>query len=168
MNKTEKIHPSAYIHPSSVIIGDVRLDKGSSVWPGAVLRGDYNYIQIGMNTNIQDLALLHITDVLPCILGKNITVDHGAIVHACKVEDNVLVGMGAILLDGAHIGKSSWVGAGSLVPPGMIIPPGVLVLGSPAKIIRKLTPEEKDDHLVNNAAYAKRAQDCIKEGENYE
>ena len=168
MNKKEKIHPSAYIHPSAVIIGDVDLDEGSSIWPGAVLRGDYNHIHIGKNTNIQDLAVLHINDDLPCILGENITIGHGAIVHACRVEDNALIGMGAILLDGCHIGKASWVGAGALVPPGMIIPPGVLVLGSPAKIIRKLTQEEIENHLVQNAAYAKRAQDCINEGENYE
>lgn len=168
MKNKEKTHPLVYIHPSAVVIGDVHLEKGSSIWPGAVLRGDYNHISIGKNTNIQDLALVHISDELPCILGDNITVGHGAIVHACKIEDDVLVGMGAILLDGCHIGKGAWIAAGSLVPPGMSIPPGVLALGSPAKIIRELTPEEKDDHLIQNAAYARRGKDCIEEGENYE
>lgn len=163
-----KIHPSAYIHASALILGDVSLGEGASVWPGAVLRGDYNSIHVGKNTNIQDLALLHIREDLPCILGDNITVGHGALVHACRVEDNVLIGMGAILLDGCCIGKGSWVGAGSLVPPGMIVPPGVLVLGSPAKILRNLSEDEMEDHLKQNAAYAQRAQDLKKEGEVYE
>lgn len=158
MNKP-KVDPSAYVDKNAIIIGDVTIKKGASIWPGAVLRGDYNYIEIGENTNIQDLALLHINDDLPCILGDNITVGHGAIVHACTVEDNCLIGMGAILLDGSHVSKSSWIGAGSLVPPGMVIPPGVLALGSPAKVIRELTKEELEDHLQQNAAYARRAGD---------
>lgn len=156
----KKIHPSVYIHPSAVIMGDVTLKKGANIWPGAVLRGDYNRIEVGENTNIQDLALLHINDNLPCILGDNITVGHGAIVHACTVEDNVLIGMGAILLDDCHISEGAWVGAGSLVPPGMVVPPGVLVLGSPAKVVRKLTEDELTNHLEQNLAYAKRALEC--------
>ncbi len=166
--KKPKIHASVYRHPSAVIMGDVNLDEGVSIWPGAVLRGDYNYIRVGRNTNIQDLALLHINDDLPCVLGENITVGHGAIIHACTVEDNCMIGMGAILLDGCHISKGSWIGAGSLVPPGMIIPEGVLALGSPAKVIRKLSPKELEDHLQQNAAYAKRAGDLKNKESNYE
>ncbi|HZK10383.1 MAG TPA: gamma carbonic anhydrase family protein [Clostridia bacterium] len=157
MNKKAKIHPSVYVHSSAVIMGDVTLDQGANIWPGVVLRGDYNHIKIGENTNIQDLACLHINTNLPCLVGKNVTVGHGAIVHACTVEDNVLIGMGAILLDDCHIGKGSWIGAGSLVTEGTIIPPGVLALGTPAKVIRELTSQEKEEHLVQNAAYVKRA-----------
>ncbi len=154
-----KIHPSTYVHPSAVIMGDVTLKEGANIWPGVVLRGDYNRIEIGKNTNVQDLACLHINDDLPCTIGDNVTIGHGAIVHACTVEDNVLVGMGAILLDDCLISKGAWVGAGSLVPPGMVVPPGVLVLGSPAKVVRKLTEEELKEHLEQNLAYVKRALD---------
>lgn len=169
--KTKKephIHPSALVHASAVVIGDVLLHKGASIWPGAVLRGDYNRIEVGENTNIQDLCLLHITDALPCVVGANVTVGHGAIVHACVVEDDCLIGMGAILLDGCHIGRGSWVAAGSLVPAGKEIPPGVLVMGSPAKIVRELTEEEVKKHLSQNRAYADLAQQYRNEGEKHE
>lgn len=169
--KTKKephIHPSAFVHASAVVIGDVLLHKGASIWPGAVLRGDYNRIEVGENTNIQDLCLLHITDTLPCVVGANVTVGHGAIVHACVVEDDCLIGMGAILLDGCHIGRGSWVAAGSLVPAGKEIPPGVLVMGSPAKIVRELTEEELKKHLSQNRAYADLAQQYRNEGEKHE
>ncbi len=166
--KVPHIHPSAFVHASAVVIGDVLLHKGASIWPGAVLRGDYNRIEVGENTNIQDLCLLHITDTLPCVVGANVTVGHGAIVHACVVEDDCLIGMGAILLDGCHIGRGSWVAAGSLVPAGKEIPPGVLVMGSPAKIVRELTEEELKKHLSQNRAYADLAQQYRNEGEKHE
>lgn len=166
--KSPTIHPSVFVHKSSVVIGDVTLHEGVSLWPGAVVRGDYNRIEVGKDTNIQDLCVLHITEDLPCLIGEKVTIGHGAIIHACKVEDHCLIGMGAILLDGCEIGGGSWVAAGSLVPPGVKFPPAVLIMGSPAKVIRELSKEELNHHLEQNRAYAKLAQNYRNEGEEDE
>ena len=135
------------------------LGAHSSVWYGAVLRGDINRIVVGHHTNVQDNAVLHLADDFPCVLGNWVTVGHGAIVHACTVGDEVLVGMGAVILDGAVIGKQSIIGAKALVTGGTKIPPGSLVLGAPAKVVRKLTKEERTglkwwaQKYVDNGAY---------------
>lgn len=167
-NKNPVLHPSAFVHESAQIIGDVILEEGSSLWPGAVIRGDYNRIHIGKNTNVQDLCLLHITENMPCLIGEGVTIGHGAILHACTVEDRCLIGMGSILLDGCRVGSHSWIGAGSLVPPGMIIPSKVLAMGSPAKIIRTLTEEEIEQQIRQNLAYVALAQNYRIEGEKHE
>jgi carbonic anhydrase/acetyltransferase-like protein (isoleucine patch superfamily) len=131
-----------------------------------VLRGDINRIVVGHHTNIQDNAVLHLADDFPCVLGNYVTVGHSAIVHACKIGDEVLVGMGAIVLDGAVVGRQSLIGAKALVTQGMKIPPGSLVLGAPAKVVRKLTAKERAglkwwaQKYVDNAAY------CLKHGIN--
>jgi carbonic anhydrase/acetyltransferase-like protein (isoleucine patch superfamily) len=138
-----KLSQGVYIAKTAVVIGDVTLGAHSSVWYGAVLRGDINRIVVGHHTNIQDNAVLHLADDLACIVGNWVTVGHGAIVHACKVGDEVLVGMGAVILDGAVIGKQSLIGAKALVKQGMKIPPGSLVLGAPARVVRKLTKKER-------------------------
>ena len=141
------------------MIGDVTLGDGSSVWYNAVVRGDINRIAIGRGTNIQDNAVLHMADDYPCILGDYVTVGHSAIVHACVVEDEVLVGMGAVILDGAVIGAQSIVGARALVTQGTHVPPGSLVLGAPARVVRHLTEDERRtlkhwaDKYVANARY---------------
>jgi carbonic anhydrase/acetyltransferase-like protein (isoleucine patch superfamily) len=155
-----------YIASSAVVLGDVRIGDHSSVWYNAVVRGDINYIQIGHHTNIQDNAVLHLADEFPCIVGHNVTVGHSAIVHACTIGDEVLVGMGATILDGTTIGDQCLIGANALVPGMMRIPAGSLVLGSPAKVVRPLTAEERAglkhwaDKYVDNGAY------CLKHGIN--
>jgi gamma-carbonic anhydrase len=132
-----------YIVQGAVVLGDVTLGESSSVWCNAVLRGDINRITVGHHTNIQDNAVLHLADEHPCVLGSYVTVGHAAVVHACTVGDQVLVGIGAMVLDGAVIGEQCIVGAGALVTPGTQIPPGSLVLGSPGKVVRELTAEER-------------------------
>jgi len=134
-----------YVSPHAVVIGDVRLAAHASIWPMAVLRGDINFIEIGEGSNIQDGSIVHLADDLPVRVGKLVTVGHRAILHACTVEDECLIGMGATILDGAVIGKGSIIGAHALVTKGMQIPPGSLVLGTPAKVVRALSPEEIAD-----------------------
>ena len=133
----------AFIAESADIIGRVTLKEKASVWYNATLRGDINDIVIGHHSNVRDNAVLHLSDDLPCIIGNYVTVGHSAIVHAATVEDGVLVGMGSIILDGSVIGENSVVGAGALVTGNTIVPPNSLVLGSPAKVVRTLSPEEQ-------------------------
>ena len=136
------IDPTAYVSPHAVVMGDVRLGPKASVWPMAVLRGDINFIEIGEGSNVQDGSVVHLAEDLPVIVGKLVTVGHRAILHACTVEDECLIGMGATILDGAVIGRGSIVGAHALVTKEMRVPPGSLVMGTPAKIIRALRPDE--------------------------
>jgi len=134
---------SNFIAPSADIIGDVRLGPGASIWFNATVRGDVNWIRIGEASNIQDNAVVHVTNgTAPTRIGDRVTVGHSAVVHGCTIEDNVLIGMGAILLDHAVIGRDSIVGARALVTTGTRVPPRSLVLGSPAKVVRTLTDEE--------------------------
>jgi len=137
------IHPRAYVAPGAVVLGDVTLGDLSSVWYQCVLRADIQRIVIGEGTNIQDGSVIHLASDLGTILGSYVTVGHKALLHACEVEDEVLVGMGAIIMDGARIGARSIVAAGSLVPKGMQVPPGSLVMGSPGRIVRTLSLEEQ-------------------------
>ena len=129
------------ILPGAAVVGDVSFGPGCSVWFNAVLRGDGQPITIGANTNIQDNAVLH-SDKFPTVVGEYVTVGHGAIVHGCTVGDNTMVGMGAILLNGARVGKNCIVGAGAVVTGKMDAPDGSMLLGSPARVVRPLTPEE--------------------------
>lgn len=145
LKKGPTIHPTAWIVPGATVVGDVTVEEESSVWHGAVLRGDINRIMVGPRSNVQDNAVVHLDTDYPTTIGELVTVGHSAIVHACKIDDEVLVGMGAIILDGVEIGARSIVGANTLVTLGMKIPPGSLVLGSPAKIKRQLTHEEQKD-----------------------
>jgi carbonic anhydrase/acetyltransferase-like protein (isoleucine patch superfamily) len=145
LSKGPTIHPTAWVVPDATVIGDVTLEEESSVWYGAVLRGDINRIVLGPRSNIQDNAVVHLDTGFPTILGELVTVGHGAIVHACTVDNEVLIGMGAIVLDGAEVGARSIIGANALVTLDMKIPPGSLVLGSPAKIKRQLSLEEQKD-----------------------
>ena len=145
LKKGPTIHSSAWIVPGATVIGDVTLEEESSVWYGAVLRGDINRIVVGPRSNVQDNAVVHLETNIPTTVGELVTIGHSAIVHACKIDDEVLVGMGAIILDEAEVGARSIIGANALVTMGMKIPPGSLVLGSPAKIRRQLTLEEQND-----------------------
>jgi hypothetical protein len=132
-----------FIAPGAVVIGAVELHAESSVWYGAVLRGDINRIVVGAQSNVQDGSVLHVSDDHACILGERVIVGHRAVVHACTVGDEVLVGMGAIILDGAKIGARSIIAAGALVTKNMLVPEGSLVVGSPARVVRALAPEEQ-------------------------
>jgi len=138
-----RLHPSAFVAPGATLIGDITIAEDSSVWFGAVLRGDINRIVIGARTNLQDGVIIHLADDCPAVIGELVTVGHGAIVHACTVDNEVLVGMGAIILDGAEIGARSVIGANTLVTRGMKIPPGSLVIGSPGKVVRPLAADEE-------------------------
>lgn len=143
LKRGPRIHSSAFVAPGAIIVGDVTIAEESSVWYGAVLRGDINRIIIGAQTNVQDGVIVHLANEYPAIVGERVTVGHGAIVHACSVDDEVLIGMGAIILDGVEVGARSIVGANALVTGGMKIPPGSLVIGSPAKVTRQLSPDEQ-------------------------
>ncbi|MGB3926869.1 MAG: gamma carbonic anhydrase family protein [Caldicoprobacterales bacterium] len=158
------IHNSCFIAENTTIIGRVTIKRNASIWYGTVIRGDDNYISIGENTNVQDNCTIHIAEDYPTIIGDNVTIGHGAIVHGCKVGNNVLIGMGAIILDGAEIEDNVLIAAGSLVPPGKKMPSNTLVMGSPAKVVRELTKEE----IVNikNSAdyYVKLAEEYKKIG----
>jgi carbonic anhydrase/acetyltransferase-like protein (isoleucine patch superfamily) len=134
------IDPTAYIDPSAQVIGDVEIGEESSVWMNVVIRGDVNHIRIGRRSNVQDGTIVHVMhDTHPTAIGDEVTIGHGAIVHGCTIEDRVLIGMGAILLNGARVGADSIVAAGSLVPEGRVIPPRSLAMGSPAKVRRTLS-----------------------------
>lgn len=147
---TPSVHKSVFIASGAVVIGAVDLAEQSSVWYGAVLRGDINHIRLGPRSNVQDGCVLHVSDDFPCLLGADVTVGHRAVVHACTVGDEVLIGMGAIILDGAVIGPRSVIAAGAVVTKGSIIPEGSLVVGTPGKVVRSLSQEE----LRANAALA--------------
>ena len=140
-----RIAPDAYIASDATVVANVEIGPQASVWHQAVLRGDVSPIVLGAQSNVQDGAVVHTADNLPAIIGKLVTVGHKAIVHACTVEDEVLVGMGSIILDGARIGTRSIIGANATVKQGMEIPPGSLVLGTPAKIVRTLSEAEQDE-----------------------
>ena len=142
-NHLPKIDSSAFVAESADVIGRVTIAKEASIWYNTTLRGDINEIVIGPRSNIQDNVVVHLSDDFGCYVGELVTVGHSAILHACTVKDETLIGMGAIILDGAVIGERSIVGAGALVTGGTIIPPGSLVLGSPAKVVRTLPPEEQ-------------------------
>lgn len=140
---TPTISPSAYIQQSAQVIGDVHIGEESSVWFNAVVRGDVCYIRIGARVNIQDNATIHVfSGGIPTILGDGVSVAHNVVAHACTIGPFTLVGMGAIVLDGAEIGEECLIGAGAVVSPRSKIPPRSLVLGSPAKVARPLKPEE--------------------------
>ena len=151
--KVPEIHESAYVAGNAIVLGDVVIGAGSSVWFNAVVRGDENYIRIGSRTNVQDNCVLHVTHKThPLFLGDDITIGHGAVVHGCRIKNVCLIGIGAIILDGAVVGEESIVAAGSVVKEGMIVPPRTLVAGVPAVVKRELTREDIDYimSLTNN------------------
>jgi len=143
LNQPPQIDASVFIAPNANVMGAVSIGEESSVWFNATVRGDINSISIGARTNIQDGAVVHVADEHSAQIGDLVTVGHQAIVHACTIEDEVLVGMGAIVMDGALIGARSIIGAGALITNRKIIPPGSLVLGSPAVVARALSLEEQ-------------------------
>ncbi len=137
------IDPSAFIAPGAVVLGDVTLGRDSSIWYNSVVRGDMAPISIGDETNIQDLSVLHVDEGRPCVVGNRVGVGHRVILHGCTVEDQCLIGMGSVLLNGVSIGAGSVVGAGSLLTEGTVVPPGSVIMGVPARVVR-----EVDDKLM--------------------
>ncbi|MFI8536906.1 gamma carbonic anhydrase family protein [Streptomyces aquilus] len=149
-----KIDQEAFVAPNATVIGDVTLAAGSSVWYGAVVRGDVESISVGAQSNIQDNCTLHADAGFPVTIGERVSVGHNAVVHGAMVGDDCLIGMGATVLNGAVIGAGSLVAAQALVPQGMQVPPGSLVAGVPAKVRRELTEEERQGVTLNGTLYA--------------
>jgi gamma-carbonic anhydrase len=137
------IASDVFVASNATILGKVRIGSGSSVWFQSVIRGDINEIQIGSETNIQDGSILHVADRFGLEIGNQVSCGHRAILHACAIQDRVLIGMNAVVMDGAEVGTGSIIGAGSLITKGTRIPPGSLVLGSPGKVVRQLTVDEQ-------------------------
>jgi carbonic anhydrase/acetyltransferase-like protein (isoleucine patch superfamily) len=152
------IHPTSFVGEGVQIIGKVSILENASIWYNAVIRADLAPIIIGEGSNIQDNSTVHVETGKPTILGKNVTVGHNAIIHACTIEDNVLIGMGAIILNGAHIGKNCLIGAGAIVTENKEIPEGSLVIGTPGKIVRQLTSEEIENIHVSAIHYQDQAK----------
>ena len=149
-----KIAASAYIDQSAQVIGDVVVGDRSSIWPNVTVRGDVNWIRIGEETSIQDNSVLHCdAGVFPLQIGSRVTVGHLAMLHGCTVEDECLIGIGAIVLNGAKIGSGSVIAAGAVVPEGMQVPPQSLVMGVPAKVKRPVTPDEQERFRQNAKRY---------------
>jgi carbonic anhydrase/acetyltransferase-like protein (isoleucine patch superfamily) len=146
----ELIDPTAFIAPGAVVLGDVTIAAEASVWFGAVIRGDTEAIRIGRQTNVQDGCILHADAGYPCTLGERVTLGHGAIVHGATVEDDCLIGMRAVVMNGARIGKGSIVAVGSLVTEGAVIPPGSVVMGQPGRVKREVS--ERDRERIRHAA----------------
>jgi len=161
LDKKPAIDKDAVVFKTAVVIGDVTLKKGANIWFGAVIRGDVNSIFIGERTNVQDNATVHVTtETFPTYIGNDVTIGHNAVIHGAVIEDKVLIGMGAVLLDGCKIGKNTIVAANSLIRNGTVIPEGVLVAGNPAVIKRKLTDDETD-------ALQRSADNYVKYSRNY-
>jgi carbonic anhydrase/acetyltransferase-like protein (isoleucine patch superfamily) len=156
--RPEQVHPSVFVAQGAVIVGDVHLGENASVWFGAVLRGDTEPIRIGAGTNIQDGAILHVDPGFPLSVGRDVTVGHGAIIHGAQVGDNTLVGIRSVLLNGVVVGENCIVGACSLLTQGKVFAPGMLIMGTPAKVVRPLTPEEIEQNRISAQTYVRRAQ----------
>ncbi len=152
------IDSTAWVAPTAVVYGRVRLQARSSVWYGCVLRGDQEWIDVGEETNIQDGSILHVDEGYPCILGKRVTIGHRAVVHGCTVEDDALIGIGALVLSRCVIGKGALIAAGAVIREGTHVTPGTLWAGCPARELKPLTAEQRHrlartyQHYVNNAA----------------
>ena len=160
--KKPKIHPTALIAPNATIIGDVVIRARSSIWPGAVLRGDYGYIRIGTDTSIQDNVVVHCSADNPGIVGNGVTVAHSTIVHACRIGNECLIGAGAIIFDGARIGTHSILGVGAIVLENRSIPPRSVAVGIPAKVIRQTTAQDIRMIKQSYRAYVKMAHQYVK------
>jgi carbonic anhydrase/acetyltransferase-like protein (isoleucine patch superfamily) len=159
-----KIDPSCYIAPEAIIIGDVVVERGCSIWSFAVIRADLSSVRIGEGSSIQEHCQIHGNPGKPTIIGKNVSVGHAAIIHAAKIDNLVIVGMNSCILDGAEIGSGSIVGAGAVITENMKVPEGSLVVGVPAKIIRQGDPSLKEQAKRNAEAYHK-LRDAHKRGE---
>jgi carbonic anhydrase/acetyltransferase-like protein (isoleucine patch superfamily) len=159
------IHDSAHVAPTAVIVGDVHLGQGCSIWFNTVVRGDVNHIRIGCRTNIQDLCMLHVSGSkkegdsgAPLVIGDDVTVGHGVTLHGCTIEQRAFIGMNAVILDGCVVGSGAMIAAGSLLPPGTIVPPDTLWMGRPATFRRLLTGEDREKMASTAASYLSLAE----------
>lgn len=150
-------HPDSWIAPGATVIGKVRLEAGASVWFGAVLRGDNELIHVGENSNVQDGTVMHTDMGYPLSIGKSVTIGHNVMLHGCSVGDFSLIGINAVVLNGAKIGKYCIIGANALIPEGKEIPDGSLVVGSPGKVVRELTEQQKKMLEASAAHYVQNA-----------
>jgi carbonic anhydrase/acetyltransferase-like protein (isoleucine patch superfamily) len=144
-----EIDPTAFVAPGAIVLGNVRLERQASVWYNTVVRGDTERIAIGPESNIQDLTMIHADPGIPCVVGARVSVGHRVILHGCTIDDECLIGMGAILLNRVRVGKGSLIGAGALLVEGMEVPPGSLVLGAPGRVVRPV-----DDALRQRIEHA--------------
>ena len=157
-DSTPAVHPSAWVADNAQVMGQVTLAEDCSVWFGVVIRGDTSTITVGKGSNIQDNSVLHADHGMPLVIGENVTVGHQVMLHGCTVGNGSLIGIGAVVLNGARIGQHCLVGAGALVTEGKEFPDGSMIIGSPAKAVRQLSPEQIEglkmsaQHYVNNAA----------------
>lgn len=151
-----RLDPTAFVAPTAVVVGAVTLGPRASIWYGAIARADAEVIEIGAGSNVQDGSTMHSDPGFPLVLGERVTVGHGVVLHGCRIDDEVLVGMGATVLNGAHIGSGSIVAAGAVVTQGMQVPPGSLVAGVPAKVRRQTTDDDRAAIVRNAASYTDR------------
>lgn len=147
------VHPTAFIADGAVVVGAVTVGEEASVWYQCVARGDINRIVIGPRSNVQDGTVIHVSDDFAAVIGANVSIGHRAIIHACEIGDETLVGMGAIVMDGAVIGPRCVIGAGALVTKGTVVPEGSLVIGSPARVVRSLSEIERKQNAALAAKY---------------
>jgi carbonic anhydrase/acetyltransferase-like protein (isoleucine patch superfamily) len=163
LNQHPRLGQRVWVDPAATVIGDVELGDDVSIWPGAVVRGDVNFIRIGARSNLQDQCVVHVTHAgphgppggVPTVIGEDVTVGHGAIIHACSIGDASLIGMGAIVLDGARVERNGFVGAGAVVPPGKVVGSGELWLGNPARCVRRLSAAEIEQLYYSARHYVK-------------
>ena len=156
--QSPKIHESVFVAWNAEITGNVTIDENASIWFSASIRGDMNSVTIGKGSNVQDNCVIHTDSTRGAVIGDNVTVGHGAILHSCTIGNNTTVGMGAIVLDGAKVGANSMVAAGSVVPPGKEFPDGSMSMGSPAKVAREMRPEEIEGFAKNCQSYVEMGQ----------
>ena len=158
-NHTPEIDESAFVAENATVAGKVKVAENASIWFGAVLRADMQPITVGKNSNVQDNAVIHVGPTSPTVIGEGVTIGHGAIVHSATIGNNVLVGMGSIILDGAVIGDNCIIGAGALVTSGTVIPDNSMVLGMPGKVVKELNPVQIASNKVNAISYVKLGKD---------
>ena len=163
-DKRPEFGRAAYIDVDAVIIGDVVVERGANIWPGAVLRGDVERITVGAETSVQDNSVVHCDPGHPTSIGARVVVGHGVILHGATIGDDALIGMGSILLNGCVIGAQSIVGAGALITQGKVFPPRSLILGAPAKLVREVTDEDLETAVELHARYYRRGQELLEMG----
>jgi len=159
-NKNTMIHPQAFVANGAIVQGDIKIEEDVSIWYNAVVRGDRAPVSIGKGSNIQDNCVVHVSHGYPVVIGENVSIGHGAIVHGCQIGDNTLAGMGTIIMDGAKVGKNCIIGAGALITQNTEIPDNSLVLGNPGKVRRTVTEEEIAGNLANARHYVEEAEEC--------
>lgn len=157
-HRPEQVHPTAYVAPGAVVVGDVTIGEQAGVWFGATLRADTTPVVIGARSNVQEGCILHADPGYPCVIGEGVTVGHGAVVHGARVGDNCIVGIRAVLLNGVVVGENSVVGACALLTEGKVYPPNSLILGIPARVVRELTADEIASNRASAERYVFRAQ----------